>query len=710
MCPPARPALARATPLHQTPFDPRPRRPHDPPRHRPRVHRHAAARARAGPRRPGRPPRPDPPPDHRPRRPAGQPRPRQRQPQGHHRRRAHRLQGRRRRRRRRRALAPRHPVRRRRSHRPRRRRRAGPPLRPRRHHPPRPPHRAAPQARAELPPRRLQGPQRRRPHRQRRPGLRRRRARRPARPDPRPPHPLGRPHRAQGHERALPRAPRVADHRHRVRALRRARRRAREGQARRRRGHPLRRRPVTRRPPIATAALAALLALAPAAAAPDFPPDNIQIHLEPRPALHPALDRLADTHLPALEAFYRDLHRHPELSGEETRTAAAFADRLEALGYHVTRGVGGTGLVGWLRTGDGPIVLLRADMDALPITEATGLPYASEVTVTRDGTPTGVMHACGHDIHLASALGAATLLAALRDRWRGTVIVIAQPAEEIGAGARAMIRDGLFERFPIPDAIFALHTIEDMPAGRVALEPGWVFATVDSVDITVHGKGGHGARPHQTADPIVAAAAIVTALQTLVSRRVEPGEPAVVTVGAFHAGTKHNVIPDEATLKLTVRSYSEATRRTLIDGIEAIARHTCAAHACVKAPTVTIKDDPTPAAYNHPGLTAGATAVLGALLGPDDVRPGAASTGGEDFARYSRATGRPALMLRLGVSPPDAFAPDGTPKRELPGLHSPRFAPIPGPSIHTGARALAALALAVLAPADATPAEKPSLR
>lgn len=466
---------------------------------------------------------------------------------------------------------------------------------------------------------------------------------------------------------------------------------------------------------IGAAALVALLGLAPAAAAPVFPPDAIRIELEPRPALHPALDRLADAHLPALEAFYRDLHRHPELSGEETRTAAAFADRLAALGYNVTRGVGGTGVVGWLRTGDGPVVLLRADMDALPITEATGLPYASEVTVTRDGTPTGVMHACGHDIHLASALGAATLLAALRDRWRGTVIVIAQPAEEIGAGARAMIADGLFERFPVPDAIFALHTIEDIPAGRVGLKPRWVFATVDSVDITVHGKGGHGARPHQTADPIVAAAAIVTALQTLVSRRVEPGEPAVVTVGAFHAGTKHNIIPDEAKLQLTVRSYGEDTRRTLLEGIEAIARNTCAAHGCVRPPTIATNPDPTPAAYNHPGLTEGAATVLGALLGPDAIQPTPASTGGEDFARYSRATGRPALMFRLGVSPPDAFAPDGTPKRELPGLHSPRFAPVPGPSIRTGARALAALALAVLAPAapasDAPPPEdKPALR
>lgn len=444
-------------------------------------------------------------------------------------------------------------------------------------------------------------------------------------------------------------------------------------------------------------ALTAALALpAPAHAAPAFPPDAVTLTLTPRADLHPELTRRIDGHLPSLTATYRDLHRHPELSGHETRTAAKLADALRPLGYQVVPGIGGTGLLAVLKNGDGPTLLIRADMDALPITEDTGLPYASTATVDRDGKATGVMHACGHDIHMASWLGAATLLAETRDHWRGTLALIAQPAEEIGAGSRAMIKDRLFERFPTPEAIIALHTIEDLPTGSVGITPGWVNANVDSVDITIHGRGGHGARPHLAADPIVTAAALVQNLQTLVSRRLPPGTPAVVTVGALNAGTKHNIIPDTAHLQLTVRSYDDATRRALLDGIKDIATHTCATHACTRPPTVTTKEDPTPAAYNHPGLAHGARDVFTTLLGPDKVHPRPPSMGGEDFARYSRATGRPGFMYRLGVSSPDDFGPDGAPTRDIPGLHSPRFAPVPAESIRTGATTLAALALALL--------------
>ena len=407
-----------------------------------------------------------------------------------------------------------------------------------------------------------------------------------------------------------------------------------------------------------------------------------------------------DQHLESLLAFYRDLHAHPELSLAEHRTAAAVAARLRASGFRVTEGVGGTGVVGVLERGAGPTLLVRGDMDALPVTEGTGLPYASRAQAPApDGGSVGVMHACGHDVHTTVLVGVGAALAALGDRWAGTVVVIAQPAEEIGRGAAMMIADGLFERFPRPEAVLALHVEPELPAGRIGYTPGFNAANVDSVDVTIHGRGGHGAYPHETVDPIVAAAHFVTALQTLVSRRVRPIDPAVVTVGSIHGGSKHNVIPDEVTLQLTVRSYDDQVRATLLDGIRQMAAGTCDVFRCPAPPTVVVRDEYTPAAYNDPALTAAAAAMLRTVLGDGMVVELPAGMGGEDFGRYARTLEVPGLMLRLGSVDPPRFAasraPDGP---ALPSLHSSGFAPLAAPTVRTGIRALGDLALALLAP------------
>lgn len=406
--------------------------------------------------------------------------------------------------------------------------------------------------------------------------------------------------------------------------------------------------------------------------------------------------------LDGVVALYKDLHAHPELSLEERETAAKVARELDAAGYAVTQGVGGTGVVGVLANGDGPVVLIRGDMDGLPVTEATGLDYASQVRAKRpDGSDVGVMHACGHDVHTSNLVGTARLLAALRERWRGTLLIVAQPAEELGRGALAMIGDGLFERFPRPEFAIALHVDGDLPAGTLGINSGWSAANVDSVDITFYGRGGHGARPHQAIDPIVAAAHFVTALQTLVSRRVRAIDPAVVTVGSFHGGSKHNVIPDEVYLQLTVRSYSDEVRELLLGGIRQLAEDTCRTFQCPKAPDVTLKDEYTPAVYNDPDLAQAATELFGSLFGEEQVVPMEPGMGGEDFGRYSRVLGVPGLMYRLGSVDPArieaAAEPGGEP---LPSLHSARYAPLPEPTLRTGVRSLANLALSLLAPAN----------
>ncbi len=414
-----------------------------------------------------------------------------------------------------------------------------------------------------------------------------------------------------------------------------------------------------------------------------------EVESQARPRLGPIVDAWISDHEEELLEFYRQRHANPELSLSEQQSAAAVSVRLGAAGYDVTEGVGGHGVVGVLANGDGPTVLIRGDMDALPITEATELEYQS--------TSVGVMHACGHDIHMTNLVGTAAVLAATRDSWQGTVVVIAQPAEEIGRGAAAMIGDGLGERFPRPDYCLGLHVAAELPAGSVALTPGWATANVDSVDITIFGVGGHGSQPHKTVDPVITAAHVIVALQTVVSRRSDPMEPAVVTVGSVHAGSKHNIIPDQAKLQLTVRSFADETRRTLLDGIGEVTINTCRAMGCQRDPEVVIREQEyTPSGYNNPDLAAAATLVMEGLLGANQVHTVAPVTLGEDFARYARHFEVPGLLFWLGSVAEADFeaAQQGGPP--LPALHTATYHPDPPKTIRTGIRCTAGIALSLL--------------
>ena len=418
------------------------------------------------------------------------------------------------------------------------------------------------------------------------------------------------------------------------------------------------------------------------------------------PDVATAIDARVAERLPRMLEHYRHLHAHPELSLHEEETAAYVARFLRERAFDVETGVGGHGVVGLLENGEGPVLLIRGDMDGLPVTEATDLPYASRMrTRNADGVLVGTMHACGHDVHVTNLLGTAAILGDLRDLWRGTLVILAQPAEEIGLGALQMIEDGLFDRVPAPDHGLALHVDGDLPVGSIGYVSGWAAANVDSLEITVHGRGGHGARPHQTVDPIAISAHIVTALQTIVSRRVDPSQPAVVTVGSIHGGTKGNVIPDEVRMALTVRSYSDEVRALLLASIREIATETCAAHRCTKPPDIVVKETYTPAVYNDPGLTAHAVEVFAALLGPDAVHAITPTMTGEDFGRYTRAAGFPTLLFRLGSVDSErwqqAQEEDGAP---LPSLHSSRYAPEAEGTLRTGLRTMVRLALSLLAP------------
>ncbi|MDG2333326.1 MAG: amidohydrolase [Myxococcota bacterium] len=399
-----------------------------------------------------------------------------------------------------------------------------------------------------------------------------------------------------------------------------------------------------------------------------------------------------------LVELYRELHAHPELSLQETKTAARVAEAFEQAGYRVTSGVGGTGVVGVLKNGPGPTLMIRGDMDALPVSEESGLEYASEVTaLLPDGRTTGVMHACGHDVHTTNLVASARLLAEARDLWSGTLVMVAQPAEEIGQGARDMMAAGLFEDFPRPDYTLALHVDSDLAAGTLGFTPGFAFANVDSVDVTFYGRGGHGARPHSAIDPIVTAASFVSSVQTLVSRRLNPQDPGVVTVGSIHAGTKHNVIPNEARLQLTVRSYSDETRGQLLEGIAQIAADTCRVFQCPRPPGVTVREEYTPALYNDPAFTARAVALFGEVFGAEQVFEMTPTMGGEDFGRYARALDVPGLMFRVGAQDPERFAASRAPGAvPLPGVHSSGFAPAAEPTLDTAIRAMGLLALDVL--------------
>ncbi|MFY9552241.1 MAG: amidohydrolase [Thermoanaerobaculia bacterium] len=414
------------------------------------------------------------------------------------------------------------------------------------------------------------------------------------------------------------------------------------------------------------------------------------------PVPSPALAPLA-TIYPDLEALYIDLHQTPELSLHEEKTSAKLAGRLRVLGYDVTERVGGYGVVAVMKNGKGPTVLVRADMDALPVEEKTGLPYASKVRTKNDaGVEVPVMHACGHDVHMTSLIGAATLLAKAKGRWRGTLVLIAQPAEEGGHGAQNMLKDGLLTRFPKPDYAIALHDFPFLPAGQVSATPGYVMANVDSVDITIYGRGGHGSAPQYTVDPIVIAARTVLALQTIVSRENDPSDPAVVTVGSIHGGTKHNIIPDEVKLQLTVRSYKEIVRNRLLAAIARIAKAEAAAAGAPKEPLVVVDEGRGHATYNDPALTKRVAGAFARAFGQGNVTEVPPVMGAEDFGEIGAAAGIPYVLFWVGGADPQKIAAARGDMTRLPYLHSSEWAPDREPTLKTGTAALTVAALELL--------------
>ncbi|HEY5722112.1 MAG TPA: amidohydrolase [Allosphingosinicella sp.] len=419
------------------------------------------------------------------------------------------------------------------------------------------------------------------------------------------------------------------------------------------------------------------------------------------PASADPLDDAVRQDMPSLMAIYRDFHANPELSMQEVRTAAKLAAEAKKLGFDVTTGVGKTGVVAVMRNGPGPVLLLRADMDGLPVIEQTGLPFASKVRGTSAaGVESGVMHACGHDTHITTWIGTARRLAAMKDRWSGTLVMIAQPGEEIGVGAKAMLDDGLYTRFPKPTHAIAFHDAASLPAGVIGYSPGYALANVDSVDIEVKGVGGHGAYPHTTKDPIVLASRIVSALQTLVSREVDPQQPAVVTVGSFHSGAKHNIISDEAKMLLTVRSYTDETRRTLLDGIKRIVRGEAIAAGMPedRMPVVTIRDaEYTPATFNTEALTTSTAALFTERFGANRVQKTPPVMGGEDFSRFWLADKSiESLIFWVGGVPQAKWDAAGGNPAKLPSLHSPFWAPEAESVIETATEAMVTAALGVL--------------
>lgn len=402
----------------------------------------------------------------------------------------------------------------------------------------------------------------------------------------------------------------------------------------------------------------------------------------------------ATAHVADLLAVYQHLHANPELSFREELTAARLAAELKSVGVEVTMGVGKTGIVGVLKNGEGPTIMIRTDLDALPVTEATGLPYASKV-VAKDpkGNDVGVMHACGHDIHITCQIGVARFLAAHRSAWKGTVLFVGQPAEEVGNGAQAMLKDGLFTRFPRPQYALALHVDSTLPTGQVGFRAGYLLANVDSVDITVKGKGGHGAFPHTTIDPVVQAAHLIVDLQSLVSRENSPFEPVVVTVGSIHGGTKHNIIGDSCRLQLTVRSYGPEVRERLLEGIKRKAK---AAALSAGAPEPIVEfSDATPATRNDEALVERVVPVFRRVLGEQNVIHVEPSMGGEDFSEYGLA-GVPIFMFRLGSVKADRLALLKQGGKTPPSLHSPQYYPDAREAISTGVTAMSAALLDLL--------------
>jgi amidohydrolase len=396
-----------------------------------------------------------------------------------------------------------------------------------------------------------------------------------------------------------------------------------------------------------------------------------------------ATSKEVETVYPDAHALYLDLHQNPELSSHETQTAAKLAAHLRDLGYDVTEHVGGTGVVAILKNGPGPTVMLRTELDALPVEEKTGLPYASKVHTKNDaGQDVPVMHACGHDLHMASLLGTAEIMAHNKGSWHGTLMLIGQPAEETISGAKAMVNDGFLTRFPKPDVAVALHVANLLPAGKVGVIPGIMDTNADSLRITIYGKGGHGSAPHTAIDPIVIAARTILALQTIPSREVKPGEMAVVTVGYVRAGTKNNIIPDQAELGLTVRTYKAEVRKQVLAAITRIAKAEAEAGGAPREPQIEHYES-TDLVYNDPALAQRLRATLESAIGKDNVVVDEPHTGSEDFS-YFVEQGIPGFYFDLGGADPEKFAQAKAAGTMLPSNHSPLFAPDVDPALHTG--------------------------
>lgn len=400
---------------------------------------------------------------------------------------------------------------------------------------------------------------------------------------------------------------------------------------------------------------------------------------------------------PHLEKLYLHLHQNPELSFYEKNTAKRLAEELRQIGFEVTENFGGTGVVGILKNGPGPTVLIRADMDALPVVEETGKTYASQVkTKDESGNTVGVMHACGHDVHMTVWTGAARTLAKMKSKWSGTLIMVGQPAEERSGGAKAMLKDGLYSKFPKPDYALATHVSPTLAAGRIGFRKEYTLANVDFMDITVYGQGGHGAYPHTTIDPIVLSARIITTLQTIVSRETSPLEPAVVTVGAIHGGAKGNVIPNEVQLQLTMRSYSDQVRKNTIEKIGRICRGEAIAAGLPesKFPKITMRPEETPSTYNDPALTERVVNHFKTTFGTAQIQEVEPSMAGEDFALFGRTPEKvPIFLFWLGTQDPGQAEKASKGEIQLPPLHSSLFCPVPEPTIKTGVAAMSEAAL-----------------
>jgi hippurate hydrolase len=413
------------------------------------------------------------------------------------------------------------------------------------------------------------------------------------------------------------------------------------------------------------------------------------------PTFAQTLDQRIDRELPSLLTTYKTLHAAPELSMREEKSSAFVAARLRELGYEVTERVGKYddpkntcyGVVAVMKNGNGPTVLIRSDMDALPVTEQTGLPYAS--------ANSGVMHACGHDVHMTTLIGTATMLASMKSQWKGTVMLVGQPAEEIVAGASAMLRDGIYERFGTPNYAIALHDSSDLGAGTIGYTSGYTMASSDAVNVTIRGIGGHGARPQNGKDPVVIAAEFIVALQTIVSRERSPLDPVVVTVGSIHGGTKRNIIPDDVKLQLTVRCYKPDVRARVLEAIGRIAKGVAIAAGIPDelAPVIeVVKAEASEATYNDPALTQRLAAALEKSLGAANVMKIDPLMVSEDFGRFGAGGKIPTVMMHVGASDPARVASG----ERIPGLHSSGFAPVPEPTLRTAIKSMTSMALELL--------------